>query len=116
MNPGAQSRIAEFDLQSHPEGGYNSEIFAPRAGCSREITAPSVAIRSLFLGETTGETTSHPTKQPKNGCQVVGYSHSTRLQTTAAKSLVIPPGESWIGGSGRGKSHNRGPQLPCPFR
>src|SRR3989338_1631679 len=35
--------------------------------------------RLLFLGETT--------------------SHSTRLQTTAAKSLVIPlAGESWIGG------------------
>src|SRR5450631_2138942 len=29
--------------------------------------------------ETTGETTSHPTKQPENGCQVVGYSHLTRL-------------------------------------
>ncbi len=28
---------------------------------------------------TTGEATSHPTKQPKNGCQVVGYSHSTKL-------------------------------------
>ncbi len=36
---------------------------------------------------TTGETTSHPTKQPEDGCQVVGYSyltdettnHSTRL-------------------------------------
>jgi hypothetical protein len=29
--------------------------------------------------ETTGETTSHPTKQPEDGCQVVGYSHSTSL-------------------------------------
>jgi hypothetical protein len=28
--------------------------------------------------ETTGETTSHPTKQPKDGCQVVGYSQSTQ--------------------------------------
>jgi hypothetical protein len=26
---------------------------------------------------TTGETTSHPTKQPEDGCQVVGYSHLT---------------------------------------
>jgi predicted cupin superfamily sugar epimerase len=42
----------------------------------------------LFLGETT--------------------SHSTRLQTTAAKSLVIPrAGESWIGGNGRDKFHHR---------
>jgi hypothetical protein len=24
---------------------------------------------------TTGETTSHPTKQPKDGCQVAGYSN-----------------------------------------
>ena len=29
-------------------------------------------------GETTDETTSHPTKQPEDGCQVVGYSHLTR--------------------------------------
>jgi hypothetical protein len=28
-------------------------------------------------GRTTGETTSHPTKQPEDGCQVVGYSHLT---------------------------------------
>ncbi|MBI5659599.1 MAG: PD-(D/E)XK nuclease family protein [Nitrosomonadales bacterium] len=28
--------------------------------------------------KTTGETTSHPTKQPEDGYQVVGYSHSTR--------------------------------------
>src|SRR5450759_4916453 len=27
----------------------------------------------------TGGTTSHPTKQPEDGCQVVGYSHSTRM-------------------------------------
>jgi tetraacyldisaccharide 4'-kinase len=37
----------------------------------------------------TDETTSHPTKQPKDGCQVVGY----RLPKNAAKSLVIPEGE-----------------------
>ena len=44
-------------------------------------------------------TTSHSTRLPKDGNQVAGYlpnplgkttSHSTRLQTTAAKSLVIP--------------------------
>jgi len=34
---------------------------------------------------TTGETTSHPTKQPKNGCQVVGYSHSPRLTNNASQ-------------------------------
>jgi len=33
----------------------------------------------LSSDKTTGETTSHPTKQPEDGCQVVGYSHSTRL-------------------------------------
>jgi hypothetical protein len=32
--------------------------------------------------ETTGETTSHPTKQPEDGCQVVGYSQSTDEATS----------------------------------
>jgi len=32
---------------------------------------------------TTGETTSHPTKQPEDGCQVVGYSHLTKLANYA---------------------------------
>ncbi len=45
------------------------------------------------------ESTSHSTRQSKYNCQVAGYhlnpldettSHSTRLQTTTAKSLVIP--------------------------
>ncbi|MDD1633380.1 MAG: hypothetical protein LUP91_14395, partial [Methylococcaceae bacterium] len=30
--------------------------------------------------ETTGETTSHPTKQPEDGCQVVGYEPSRRAE------------------------------------
>src|SRR5450759_821901 len=37
--------------------------------------------------ETTGETTSHPTKQPENGCQVVGYSHLTRLANDASQVI-----------------------------
>ena len=45
---------------------------------------------------TTGETTSHPTKQPENGCQVVGYSHSTSLANNASQvagyqSSVLSP-------------------------
>jgi hypothetical protein len=27
----------------------------------------------IGYSQSTGETTSHPTKQPQNGCQVVGY-------------------------------------------
>ena len=60
--------------------------------------------RLTFLGETTShstdKTTSHSTRSANNTDQVAGY----RLQTTAAKSLVIPlaQGESvargiWIG-------------------
>src|SRR3989338_9552379 len=36
-------------------------------------------LTEVVTDETTGETTSHPTKQPEDGCQVVCYSHSTRL-------------------------------------
>jgi hypothetical protein len=36
-------------------------------------------LRPEKFGRTTGETTSHPTKQPEDGCQVVGYSHLTKL-------------------------------------
>src|SRR5665647_1957293 len=32
---------------------------------------------------TTDETISHPTKQPEDGCQVVGYSHLTKLANYA---------------------------------
>ena len=30
-----------------------------------------------ITSHSTDETTSHPTKQPKNGCQVVGYNHTS---------------------------------------
>jgi hypothetical protein len=36
---------------------------------------------------TTGETTSHPTKQPEDGCQVVGYSHLTDETASHATRL-----------------------------
>src|SRR5450756_3171604 len=36
---------------------------------------------------TTGETTSHPTKQPEDGCQVVGYSHLTDETTSHSTRL-----------------------------
>ena len=36
---------------------------------------------------TTGETTSHPTKQPENSCQVVGYSHLTDKTTSHSTRL-----------------------------
>jgi len=39
--------------------------------------------------ESTGETASHPTTQPKDGCQVVGYSHSAKPPKKVAKPLVI---------------------------
>ena len=37
--------------------------------------------------KTTGETTSHPTKQPEDGCQVVGYSHLTGKTTSQSTRL-----------------------------
>ena len=40
------------------------------------------------LDKTTDKTTSHLTKAAS--CQVIGYSHSTKLPEAAAKSLVIP--------------------------
>jgi hypothetical protein len=46
-------------------------------------------LTEVVTDETTGETTSHPTKQPEDGCQVVGYSHSTRL--SAEKLLAGHP-------------------------
>ena len=33
----------------------------------------------------TDKTTSHPTKQPEDGCQVFGYSHSTNLAKDASQ-------------------------------
>src|SRR5665647_1394073 len=38
-------------------------------GCGNDRIAPPDGTTS----QSTDETTSHPTKQPKNGCQVVGY-------------------------------------------
>jgi hypothetical protein len=35
--------------------------------------------KTPYAGETTGETTSHPTKLSKNDSQVIGYSHATKL-------------------------------------
>ena len=32
-------------------------------------------LTEVVTDETTGETTSHPTKQPEDGCQVVGYKY-----------------------------------------
>jgi hypothetical protein len=40
---------------------------------------------------TTGETTSHPTKQPEDGCQVVGYSHLTDGTTDKTTSHLTNP-------------------------
>ena len=44
-------------------------------------------MRILFQSSdgTADETTSHPTKQPKDGCRVVGYSHSTRPTKNASQ-------------------------------
>ena len=55
--------------------------------------SPGVATNSKpRLDETTDGTTSHLTRLSKNDSQVIGYSHSTKLQKTAAKSLVISQG------------------------
>ena len=43
--------------------------------------------------ETTDMATSHLTNPAKDAGQVIGYSHSTRLQSTAAKSLGVPQAE-----------------------
>ncbi|HEY8888542.1 MAG TPA: hypothetical protein VIM35_08635 [Gallionella sp.] len=43
------------------------------------------SVDSVFSDITTGETTSHPTKQPEDGCQVVGYSHATRLAKSTSQ-------------------------------
>src|SRR5450756_2137329 len=45
-------------------------------GYSHSTRLPT-ALHSHLTDETTGKTTSHPTKQPEDGCQVVGYSQST---------------------------------------
>jgi hypothetical protein len=37
------------------------------------ITQHKDAEQVIGYSQSTGETTSHPTKQPQNGCQVVGY-------------------------------------------
>ena len=42
--------------------------------------------------QSTGGATSHPTKQPRNGCQVFGYIQQ------AGCGVELPLGESWIGG------------------
>jgi hypothetical protein len=44
---------------------------------------------SHLTDKTTGETTSHPTKQPEDGCQVFGYSHSTRLSKALHSHLTM---------------------------
>ncbi len=45
---------------------------------------------------TTDETTSHPTKQPEDGCQVVGYSHSTKPASGQVAGYLPPAGEGTI--------------------
>jgi tRNA pseudouridine32 synthase/23S rRNA pseudouridine746 synthase len=76
-----------------PTGEVNLPIVAdwpnrPLRKIDAELGKPSLTrYRVLGFGEsvhasipdvTTGKTTSHPTTQPEDGCQVVGYSHSTR--------------------------------------
>ncbi len=45
---------------------------------------------SQSFDETTGETTNQPTMQPKNGCQVLGYSHSTKLPKNSSQVAGYP--------------------------
>jgi hypothetical protein len=42
---------------------------------------------------TTSETTSHPTKQPEDGCLVVGYSHSTKPASGQVAGYLPQAGE-----------------------
>jgi hypothetical protein len=51
----------------------------------------------------TGETTSYPTKQPEDGCQVVGYSHSTKLLDEKLLS-GHPKDASQVAGYDKGES------------
>lgn len=37
----------------------------------------------ITIDEITGGTIGHPTKQPEDGCQVVGYRHLTKLKNGA---------------------------------
>jgi hypothetical protein len=41
-----------------------------------------LAKQKKITDETIGEATSHPTKQPEDCCQVVGYSHLTGETTS----------------------------------
>jgi len=88
--------------------------------------------------ETTGETTSHLTRLPKNDSQVIGYSHSTRLskhdnqvagyQSPFCKGGSEAPGaQGWVvalgartspsacGRDARGPVHRHTAQCAAPF-
>ena len=69
------------------------ELARDIAGLLPADKALNVSSPSLAPDGTTDKTTSHLTNPAKDAGQVIGYSHSTRLQSTAAKSLVIPQGE-----------------------
>ena len=49
------------------------------------MNLPTMRPKSMATDRTTDETTSHPAKQPQDGCQVVGYSH---LTNPAAERLL----------------------------
>ena len=70
--------------------GYHHQPFATEGGHASFSPGDELEIAFLrHMGETTDRTTSHLTNPAKNAGQVIGYSHSTKLQKTAAKSLVI---------------------------
>ena len=70
--------------------GQHHHPFATEGGHASFSPGDELEIAFLrHLGETTDRTTSHLTNPAKNAGQVIGYSHSTKLQKTAAKSLVI---------------------------
>ena len=49
------------------------------------MSLPTMNPKSMTTDRATDETTSHPAKQPQDGCQVVGYSH---LTNPAAERLL----------------------------
>ncbi len=69
--------------------GQHHQPFATEGGHASFSPGDELDIAFLrHLGETTDRTTSHLTNPAKNAGQVIGYSHSTELQKTAAKPVL----------------------------
>ncbi len=92
-----------------------------------ELSSPPPSVPDETTSHSTDETTSHPTKQPEDGCQVVGYKPASGQvagypplgegsqaspggrggalsSNNGMRTLPLPPGEGWGGGINDKKS------------